>query len=731
MHRRPSPRPGRLRPVEVAEAAVLADVALVLDVAGWLMPTLGAVLQAVAIVPLAALAWRRRPRVVILGTLAGALLAFIIGGEGLGVTMAGSGLVGLVIGTGLRRRWGAGRITLVAVAAVGIPAAVIGVALLAGLSSFRRLTLDQLRLSWHGVARVLDQVAALQALAGWGTLVVDWAITHWWVAVPALELVFVAWVTVCAQIFSEPVINRLAAAVPLPPPLPPERPSPACRQGPAPVPALLEEVSYRYPGSQQDALAGISLTVEEGQFLAVVGPNGSGKSTLARLLAGRLAPTSGSLSRRGAAGLGEPGGTAVVAQRPESQVIGVRVMDDLVWGLPPGEAVETDSLLERVGLGGLEERETATLSGGQLQRLAVAAALVRRPSLLVADEATAMLDPAGREELVSLLSALPREQGITTVLVTHHREEAARADLVVEMEGGRLKMVQAGREWAARLSPPGWQAAKVRAVPPRSGGNGSAPSHPLIRLSGVGHIYAAGSPWAHRALAGVDLAVHPGESVLVAGANGSGKSTLAWVLAGLLDPSEGEVVVDLGGEAGLHPRRNGSRPSWSTYWQQRREGDRAGRVPPGAVGIAFQHSRFQVLRPTVGRDVAWGTGLAPDKVDQALAEVGLDPGEMAGRAVDSLSGGELRRVALAGLLARRPRLLVLDEPLAGLDEGGAAALLMVLDRLRVEHGIATVVVSHNLDHPGHLAGRLVRLEGGKVVDDRTIVPARVLSRGAG
>src|SRR5579875_1039709 len=729
MHRRSSPRPG-LRPVEVAEAAVLADVALVLDVAGWLMPTLGAVLQAVAIVPLAALAWRHRPKVVVLGTLAGTLLAFIIGGEGLGLTMAGSGLVGLVIGTGLRRRWGAARITLVSVAAVGLPAAVIGVALLAALASFRRLTLAQLRLSWHGVARVLDQLGALHVLSGWGTLVVHWAIAHWWVTVPALEVVFVAWVAVCAQVFSEPVLNRLAAAVPLPPSPPPERPPPGTGPEPAPVPARLEDVSYRYPGSDQDALAGISLTVGEGQFLAVVGPNGSGKSTLARLLAGRLAPTSGSLSRKVPAGLGQPGGTAVVAQRPESQVIGVRVVDDLASGLPPGEAVETGSLLERVGLDGLEERETATLSGGQLQRLAVAAALVRRPTLLVADEATAMLDPEGREELVSLLCSLPREQGITTVLVTHRREEAARADLVVELEGGRLKALQPGRQWAAGLSPPGWQAAKVRAAPAGSGGNGSGPSRPLIRLLEVGHVYAAGSPWAHRALAGVDLSVHPGESVLVAGANGSGKSTLAWVLAGLLDPSEGEVVLDMAGAAS-RPPGNGSLPPWSAYWQGRRREARGARMPAGAVGIAFQHSRFQVLRPTVGKDVAWGTGLDPEGVERALAEVGLDPAEMAGRPVDSLSGGELRRVALAGLLARRPRLLVLDEPLAGLDDEGAAALLMVLDRLRVDHGMATVVVSHNLDHPARLAGRLVRLEGGRVVDDRPIVPTGVLAGEAG
>jgi len=154
----------------------------------------------------------------------------------------------------------------------------------------------------------------------------------------------------------------------------------------APLPVTLHEASFRYPGARTDALTAVSLTVDVGEFVAVVGHNGSGKSTLTRLLAGRP-PSTGAVERPGSAGLGRLGGTALVLQRPESQTLGVQVADDVVWGLSPelAEQVEVESLLAEVGLGGMGKSETATLSGGQQQRLAVAAALARRPALLIAD----------------------------------------------------------------------------------------------------------------------------------------------------------------------------------------------------------------------------------------------------------------------------------------------------------------------------------------------------------
>jgi energy-coupling factor transporter ATP-binding protein EcfA2 len=255
---------------------------------------------------------------------------------------------------------------------------------------------------------------------------------------------------------------------------------------------------------------------------------------------------------------------------------------------------------------------------------------------------------------------------------------------------------EAGGE-AGRPASPGGEAdagddeAEAEAEAERDGGEtgdefSDEPPAPLS-LRNVGHVYAAGTPWAHRALAGIDLEIAPGEGVVVTGPNGSGKSTLAWVLAGLFSPSEGEAL--LGG---------------------RRISERI-----GEVGIGFQHARLQLLRPTVLSDVAYGT--TREVARRALASVGIDPDAMGRRRVDALSGGEQRRVALAGILARRPVLVVLDEPLAGLDASTRGVLQQVLASLRSERGVATVVVSHDQDAAAGLGERLIVLERGRVVED--------------
>ena len=206
----------------------------------------------------------------------------------------------------------------------------------------------------------------------------------------------------------------------------------------APVPLELSGVGFGHrTGSGRDALVDVELTVEPGEFVAVVGPNGAGKSTLVSLLAG-AEPTSGSVRRPGRVGLGLPGGTAVVGQRAEAQVIGSTVDEDLRWGLPPGFPVDVEALLSSVGLAGLASVSTESLSGGQLQRLAVAAAMARRPALLISDESTSMLDAAGRADILDLLASLPAQAGTAVVHVTHDPAEAARADRVVGLADGRI-----------------------------------------------------------------------------------------------------------------------------------------------------------------------------------------------------------------------------------------------------------------------------------------------------
>jgi energy-coupling factor transport system ATP-binding protein len=209
----------------------------------------------------------------------------------------------------------------------------------------------------------------------------------------------------------------------------------------------------------------------------------------------------------------------------------------------------------------------------------------------------------------------------------------------------------------------------------------------MLVLDGVGHVYSMGTPWAHRALGGVDLTLKDGARVIVVGANGSGKSTLAWILAGLLVPSEGRVTIDDGPLS----------------------------IADGHTAMAFQHARLQLLRPTVGADVRFGLDIEDDDVDRALQDVGLDPARFRERRIDELSGGEQRRVALAGVLARKPRLLVLDEPLAGLDAPSREALVQVLGRLPAD--LTTVVVTHDTEDAERMADRALVLADTRVAAD--------------
>jgi energy-coupling factor transport system ATP-binding protein len=214
----------------------------------------------------------------------------------------------------------------------------------------------------------------------------------------------------------------------------------------------------------------------------------------------------------------------------------------------------------------------------------------------------------------------------------------------------------------------------------------------VLRLRDVAHTHDYGTPWAHKALRRVNMDLYPGEGLLITGDNGSGKSTLAWVLAGLTRPTAGECLLD--------------------------GRDVADQV--GSVALAFQHARLQLQRPTVIEDIVAAAGRntatphAPEShalATDALEAVGL-PASFATRHIDTLSGGQLRRVALAGLLAAVPRVLILDEPLAGLDPASREHLAGTLAELRRSRNLSLIVISHDLDGLEQACPRTVRLEGG-------------------
>ncbi len=206
-------------------------------------------------------------------------------------------------------------------------------------------------------------------------------------------------------------------------------------------------------------------------------------------------------------------------------------------------------------------RETSGLSGGEMQRLAVAAALARRPALLIADEATAMVDQAGREELVSLLAELPRRHPMAVVLVTHHHADTRNADRVIQLQRGRQIDHQ-----------PGWMTSTFggSSVCAVAGQHSSCP--PTHRCHP--HVQRPDSVVAAR-LSDVNLTIGDGDGLLVLGGNGSGKSTLAWIMAGLIAPSKGTAVFD-------------GKPVSRQL---------------GTVGLTFQHSRLQLQRRTVAEDI--------------------------------------------------------------------------------------------------------------------------------
>jgi energy-coupling factor transporter ATP-binding protein EcfA2 len=736
-------RRGPLRPIELATAAVLGAMTVVLVIAGWFLPHASAI-TTLGAVPMGVVAYRHRPRAVVAAVVASVSVGFLVAGTGVISTIVVCGLIGGLAGHARQHRWGAVRLVLAsAVLGPVLAAAVVG--LLTVFSSLRKLTLEQLRNTWRGlvgaIGRLLEAIPGLRPTGVTMTRnldhAVDWGIRNWWETLAVAVAISTVFATILAWRLLEVVFLRLDRVRAV------DRLEAADRSGPAggtadgvtvaPVPVELAGVRVRYPGAVSDALVDVDLQVGAGEMVAVLGPNGSGKSTLSRLLAG-CEPTAGVVRRSGVVGLGEPGGTAIVSQRPESQVLGVRVADDLVWGLPRSWEVDTAALLADVGLSGMESRETSGLSGGQLQRLAVAAALARRPRLLISDESTAMIDVDGRQRLVGLLHDLPRTHAMTVVHVTHRLAEVAGADRIIRLVDGRVvpeRRADAGAPVGAlpprppraptpppdaptpppgapthppRLPsrPPGGLVVvgAVRPAPPAAMPVAPPAVAPLLRLRRVGHIYADGTPWRQAALVDIDLDVRPGDGLLVVGGNGSGKSTLAWILAGLLRPTFGDC--DLDGE-----------PSHTQV---------------GSVAIAFQHARLQVQRSTVGRDVRAAGDVERDVAEAALRRVGLEPASLWDRSVDELSGGQLRRVALAGLLTRTPRVLVLDEPLAGLDGASRTNLISVLATLRAEQGLTLVVISHDLEGAGDMCDRVLRLRSGRISDDGPVAASTVGAR---
>jgi energy-coupling factor transporter ATP-binding protein EcfA2 len=455
--------------------------------------------------------------------------------------------------------------------------------------------------------------------------------------------------------------------------------------------------------------------VPGGARLLVIGPSGSGKSTLGLALAGLIprdipGEWSGSLCVDGretrSFGAGELGARAgLVFQDPSRQIVMDRVEDDIAFGLEnrawprPAMSARVPQVLAEVGLGGFERRVARELSGGQQQRLALGGVLAPMPGLLVLDEPTANLDPAGSADFLDAVADGRATHGATVVLIEHRVELAwPIADLVLALgpDGAPIAFGSPGRVLerrgqlaAAGIRLPGDTSPKVTG-PAVAAAAGPIHGGSLSTAHALGFGYEPGRP----VLADIDLEIARSERVALVGPNGSGKSTLGRLLVGLLRPTEGQVTL-----AGADPARLPA--------------DRLART----AAYVVQEPERQFLAATVEDEIR--LGLRPEEHATAaslLAELGLPLERFGDRSPYRLSGGEQRRLSLATALVRRPDLLVLDEPTFGQDRHGYEALLEILGR-HVVAGAAVVAATHEERFVADVATRVVRLDGGRVVED--------------
>lgn len=456
-------------------------------------------------------------------------------------------------------------------------------------------------------------------------------------------------------------------------------------------------------------------------------------------------------------------------------------------GVPSAQiAQRVREALKGVGLVGFERHETHALSGGQKQRVALAGVLAMEPRVLILDEASSMLDPRGRKGLMKACRAL-HDRGMTIVMITHFMEEAAEADRVAVFQAGRVAMLGTPGEILTRadelaqlnLDMPAscclgralrekgvsvcaqvreadmvaeiaqayaeWNGTNIAGQPfasdshvldnASSAADGIAASEPVIEISHLSHSYSLSarerrrwrkrsttadasskqalwgddpnSPWALR---DVSLTVRRGEFLGLAGHTGSGKSTLVQHLNGLIRPQEGSVNA-LGLD--LSNKKDAA-------------------AVKAKVGVVFQYPERQLFAETVAQDVAFGPhnlGLPQDEVDRrvesSLSRVGLDLAAIGDKNPFELSGGQQRRVAFAGVLAMEPEVLVLDEPMAGLDPAARRDFLGLIDRLHRE-GLTVVMVSHSMDDLANCCDRIVVMNEGAVFAEGT--PAQVFAR---
>ncbi len=545
-----------------------------------------------------------------------------------------------------------------------------------------------------------------------------------------------------------------------------------------------EQVRFQYKKRDVDGnviateeiLKGVDITIKKGEFIALLGRNGSGKTTFSKQLNAILRPSEGTVTvdemgTKDADKLYEiRQRVGMVFQNPDNQMVAANVEEEVAFG-PENLGMESDTIVARVKQA-LEQvrmwkrRKTAPnhLSGGQKQRIAIAGILAMHPDYIVLDEPTAMLDPKGRKEVMEALQRLNQEQEMTVILITHDMEEAALASRVILLADGQMRfdgrpekffgadalLAEMGmeaplsyrvrklidsdvfekkigdarveeatidkREKVAEYDKTGreWEASSElvdKKKNKKAEAETDEKNQDLLSLQHVSYIYSPGTAYEKVALDDVNLSLGKGKIVGLAGHTGSGKSTMIQLLNGLLKPTSGTVTFE---GKDIHAKGY------------------SGNYLRSKVGMVFQYPEHQMICDTVWEDVAFGpskqglTGEACEtRVEEALRFVDL-PEKYYQASPLQLSGGQKRRVAIAGVLAMHPEYIILDEPAAGLDAAGKREIFDRIRRMSREQGIGVLLVSHSMEDLAEYADRIIVLDDGKkILDDR---PAQIFAK---
>ncbi len=532
--------------------------------------------------------------------------------------------------------------------------------------------------------------------------------------------------------------------------------------------------------SRSFALSGIDFSLQEGEFVAVLGHNGSGKSTLARLINGLLQPQTGKITVMGLDAQEEKNlfeirkQVGIVFQNPDNQTVASIVEDDIAFG-PENIGVNREEIgkridfaLDSVGMEKFRHSTPARLSGGQKQRIAIAGVLALKPRVMILDEATAMLDPRGRKEVMDVVLRLNKEEKIAVLLITHFSEEAMLADRAIVMSGGSIVMEGAPKEILNR----GEELSKYSLAMPRplqicrklsEGGlpvlegmeaetvaeniafalrdctkpsekeletNGAGTCLPIENMPPKGNIYCknltyvynAKSPFATHALNGVDLTIEKGDFFGIIGHTGSGKSTFVQHLNALLKVPTAEKKYK-------KKKSKKNKPVPAPIILQVNGYDLTDKKTDfkelrSKVGMVFQYPEYQLFAETVFEDVAFGlknfcpqVGEEETKkaVREALETVGLDYEKVKNSSPFELSGGQKRRVAIAGVIVTKPEILILDEPAAGLDPLGKEEIMRLLHTIHKDWCKTVIIVSHDMDEISENCNRAAIFSEGKVL----------------